>query len=590
MGTLNVFLKKIELVLADGLDIYEQLLMIDCDKNLMEYQAELAAFSIPFSYLIEDSDFSMTRYEYEYNQIHANSFFHDFLIYWQTRQKQTENPVLKFTYAKLLWEFRKELNGIVIEDVMKDIVSSAIEISKANASAINLHQVMTYLSNALYIAMCSKNDNLIGPVVNRIMNYCGRTDLINHNCVWFPIFFRMLKNRKRLSLSDLEINQIVEFLESVMSVLFYPQDIIRIAEVLAAYYMQNKDRESVYKILDWAHDCTGNTITSGIVMSGIYTHLHDLAQKYAYRDLVTRILKKMDHIGQMIIGEMQLHKIEYPKNVQDAIKSWRNTIKASIPELINNHGFIQVLIDLSLIKIPNIRDLYTNQRRPRTLFESIGISECYVDNDGIPITTNMIQIDETAKMIKWFIHDYFRFEISNFTFIMHELFSHYSGSRQDILELVQNSTILTEETKEVIRNGISEFFEDNYTAAVHLLVPQFEDILRNIISSLGGIIRKKNHFTGGYDHINLDEALNSEDIKRVLNDSTILYMKSILSHRQGLNLRNNLCHGLIKICDYSTSVIVIQIMLLLIVLDINIKTNGANACDNQHVKVGDSNE
>lgn len=590
MDLFNNLLVEIESELLDGLGIYEKLLMIDCDKSLMEYQDELAAFSIPFSYLIEDSDFSMTKYEYEYNQIIANSFFHDFLNYWQTRQKQTESPLMRFTYAKLLWEFRKELNGIVIEDVMKDIVSSAIEISKANASAINLHQVMTYLSNALYIAMCSKNDNLIGPVVNRIMNYCGRTDLINHNCVWFPIFFRMLKNRKRLSLSDLEINQIVEFLESVMSVLFYPQDIIRIAEVLAAYYMQNKDRESVYKILDWAHDCTGNTITSGIVMSGIYTHLHDLAQKYAYRDLVTRILKKMDHIGQMIIGEMQLHKIEYPKNVQDAIKSWRNTIKASIPELINNHGFIQVLIDLSLIKIPNIRDLYTNQRRPRTLFESIGISECYVDNDGIPITTNMIQIDETAKMIKWFIHDYFRFEISNFTFIMHELFSHYSGSRQDILELVQNSTILTEETKEVIRNGISEFFEDNYTAAVHLLVPQFEDILRNIISSLGGITRKKNHFTGGYDRINLDEALNSEDIKRVLNDSTIIYMKSILSHRQGLNLRNNLCHGLIKTCDYSIAIIVIQIIVLLTVLDISFKTNGDSTCDSQHVKGGNGSE
>lgn len=590
MDTLNEFLMEIEPEFVDGLDVYEKLLMIDSDRNLMEYQAELAAFSIPFSYLIEDSDFSITRYEYEYNQILTNSFFHDFLIYWQTRLKQTKNPILKFTYAKLLWEFRKELEGVIIEDVMKDIIKSAVEISDVCSSVMNLHQVMTYLSNALYIALCTKKDKLIRDVVDQVMIYCGRTDLINHNCTWFPVFFRLLKNRRSLSLSDLEINQIVEFLESVMSVLFYPQDIIRIAEGLAAYYEQNQDRETVYKILDLAYDCTGKTITSGIGMAGIYTHLHDLAQKYAYKDLVTRIIKKMDHIGQMIKGEMQLHKIEYPKNVQDAMKSWQNTIRASIPELIKNHGFIQVLVDLSLIKIPDIRDLYTNQRRPRSILESIGVSECYVDDDGIPITTNMIQLDDTAKMIKWFIHDYFHFEISSFTFIMHELFSHYSGSKQDILELVQNSTNLTKKTKEIVSNGISVFFEGNYCAAVHLLVPQFEDILRSFISSLGGIIRKKNHFTGGYDRINLDEALNSEDIKRVFNDSTILYMKSILSHRQGLNLRNNLCHGLIKTCNYSTAIIVIQLAVLLTVLDINVKNNGDSACENKHSKSEGNND
>lgn len=412
--------------------------------------------------------------------------------------------------------------------------------------------------------------------------------LINDKCVWYPIFFRLLSNRKQLCLSEDDLKQITTFLESVISVLFYPQDIIRIAEVLASYYQSNQDRESVYKIIDLAFDCTGKTITSGIGMAGIYTHLHDLAQKYAYKDLVTRIIKKMDHIGQMIKGEMQLHKIEYPKNVQDAIESWQNTIRASIPNLIQKHGFIQVLVILSFTKIPDIRDLYTNIRNPSPILDSI--TEFNVDDDGIPITTNMVKLDDTAKMIKWFIHDYFHFEISSFTFIMHELFSHYSGSKQDILELVQNSTNLTKKTKEIVSNGISEFLEGNYSAAVHLLVPQFEDILRSIISFLGGIIRKKNHFTGGYDRINLDEALNSEDIKRVFNDSTILYMKSILSHRQGLNLRNNLCHGLIKTCNYSTAIIVIQLAVLLTALDINVKTNGDSACDNKHSKSEGNND
>lgn len=178
MDTLNEFLKEIESEFVDGLDVYEKLLKIDCDRNLMEYQAELAAFSIPFSYLIEDSNFSMTRYEYESNQILSNPFFHDFLIYWQTRQKQTENPILKFIYAKLLWEFRKEPHvSISVEDVMDDIVSSAIEISKVSGSITNLHQTMTYLSNALCIAMCSRNENLLRPVVNQIMSYCGRPEI-----------------------------------------------------------------------------------------------------------------------------------------------------------------------------------------------------------------------------------------------------------------------------------------------------------------------------------------------------------------------------------------------------------------------------
>jgi len=232
-----------------------------------------------------------------------------------------------------------------------------------------------------------------------------------------------------------------------------------------------------------------------------------------------------------------------------------------------------LFIYLLNVNTPDIEDLYMNRTCGPSIIEALGVCEYTVDEYGIPITSSLVDINETAKMIKWFISDCFRFELPNFVFLVQELFSQHPDSKKDILVLVERSTCFDTQTKFIVSKGISMFFGKEYLASIHLIVPQFEDILRKFVLALGGVVRKKNR-NGGYDLINLDQVLSSDEIKRVLSDASILYFKSILSNRQGINLRNNLCHGLIKECNCRIAIVVLQLVIMLAVIDLDITPCG----------------
>jgi lysyl-tRNA synthetase, class I len=98
----------------------------------------------------------------------------------------------------------------------------------------------------------------------------------------------------------------------------------------------------------------------------------------------------------------------------------------------------------------------------------------------------------------------------------------------------------------LLLEGVTAWFEEDWVKAVHVLVPQIELGLRGIVSSLGKPISKPHPTVPGVGvAIGMGDILYSKDIAAVLGEDLTLHFLALYADPRGLNLRNDLAHGLL---------------------------------------------
>lgn len=115
------------------------------------------------------------------------------------------------------------------------------------------------------------------------------------------------------------------------------------------------------------------------------------------------------------------------------------------------------------------------------------------------------------------------------------------------------SPVFPEETKPIIKTGLKAFFEKNYVVAIHLLIPQIENSLRNLSQLIGSPIYKP-HRQGGLLLKNFEELIRDEKIKEILGEDIVLYLRVLFTDQRGWNVRNIVCHGMAPLSAFDQPV------------------------------------
>lgn len=96
----------------------------------------------------------------------------------------------------------------------------------------------------------------------------------------------------------------------------------------------------------------------------------------------------------------------------------------------------------------------------------------------------------------------------------------------------------------ILRRGIEAYFDNDHVVAIHLLVTEIENAVRNVARLAGAPVQQLNNLDG-FDLRTLGDLLAREpQLKACLSDGIALYMESVLTDRRGWNLRNTTCHGI----------------------------------------------
>jgi hypothetical protein len=101
----------------------------------------------------------------------------------------------------------------------------------------------------------------------------------------------------------------------------------------------------------------------------------------------------------------------------------------------------------------------------------------------------------------------------------------------------------------ILDRGLEAFVQGDAVVALHLLVPCFEDTVRELARLVGPLSMRFKASTGGYQEAGLGEVLDQAELRVLVGDDLILHWRALFSDSRGLNLRNQIAHGLIVADD-----------------------------------------
>jgi hypothetical protein len=116
-------------------------------------------------------------------------------------------------------------------------------------------------------------------------------------------------------------------------------------------------------------------------------------------------------------------------------------------------------------------------------------------------------------------------------------------SASSLLDFLFACPVYSPMRRGVLEAGLAAYTHNDALAAIHILVPQVEEALRQLAILIGAPIYVPRR-GGGLHARTLDDLLRDRFISQALGVDVTTYLRALLSDLRGWNLRNNVCHGL----------------------------------------------
>ena len=96
----------------------------------------------------------------------------------------------------------------------------------------------------------------------------------------------------------------------------------------------------------------------------------------------------------------------------------------------------------------------------------------------------------------------------------------------------------------IFAKGIYEGLRGDYGVALHILVPQLENALREVLKSQGHVVATKEKGDNILQEaVTLPKILEHEEIQKVLGEELHFDLQAILTDNLGDTVRHNIAHG-----------------------------------------------
>jgi hypothetical protein len=151
-----------------------------------------------------------------------------------------------------------------------------------------------------------------------------------------------------------------------------------------------------------------------------------------------------------------------------------------------------------------------------------------------------LQRFEMFKMLMWMI----QFQGSLVIGPARERFvADHSISANGISRLLVGNPLVPDERLHLVAKGLKLGLEGDFITSLHLLVPQLENGIRNFLEQSGVAT---SHFVDSEveEEKTLGGYLSHEALKKAMGESLVFTLQFVFTEKAGVNLRNNLSHGL----------------------------------------------
>lgn len=465
--------------------------------------------------------------------------------YWNDRISECNNPLLKLRYATLVWDFQpsichKQNNG----NLYNIIVDAALDVCNGDYFK---HPVLTVNMLEWLFAFTRNREDSLAKVKTAYADFEKRHSVDGAIRYWASRFQIMLDNKKCFSEDEKE--KLVAEHEARLSRLANPGEDLPLnpwtvkaqACLLADYYTSKTEKEEVKRVLAVMeksfHDYKG--AMAGMQYAGILENIQHLYRHYNLDSEAKRMMVDVQNAYQEALAEMQPQKFEF--EIPEEVKKQADLMfgKGAERDQARWDNFTLYFIPLKNEEEKSLKELA--QKFPFRYM----MGSHFLDAKGRPMA-------EVGSLESDFDGNLALHVVENMNLKFHFL----SMAIQEMLDCeaisvdkIMNNRIIPcpifeEDRYDIIREALQCFMDEKYVLFSHLIIPQLENAICNLVEMSGMSALKISRKGKGYQLKTLDDLLRMQPVNDALTEDGAYYLRLVLTNQLGLNLRNLMCHGI----------------------------------------------
>lgn len=194
--------------------------------------------------------------------------------------------------------------------------------------------------------------------------------------------------------------------------------------------------------------------------------------------------------------------------------------------------------------VPSLEGGRRQRVRPRSIVSQIAITVPVVDDRTLaeiaPDTPEQLRYEERRALVQ---------EVAMMSgLVLSELFSRLRAERHlhsaDLLTILSASNFVETDDLPFLKTAAERYMADDRIAAIHVLVPRIEQLVRRILKAAGTEVTAMRD--GELRERPLGELLRAGEVDGTMPPELVQLLQAILSEAWGFNLRNKVAHGLLR--------------------------------------------
>jgi lysyl-tRNA synthetase class 1 len=478
------------------------------------------------------------------------------VAFWEGRARSVQNPVMRARYADLVWDLKRAItNERPSHEYAQIAIDAYLDATEKRRYTMDIDGV-GWLRRALDLSLSLNDHARTARVVATIFEFYGAVAKPQRAGVWvFP--FDALYGRKDL-LTPGQESKIIADLETMLAKTsgegspeeFDPFGAQAAAERLAQHYRRLNDSASVRRVIK------------------TYGQAFERMSKDASPMLATAwlqpVIERYEQEGlKQEAEQLQMESAEKGKNIASEMREVSVTVDIKpedVERLVQDltSGDLRTsLLRIAVYFIPKVsetRQLLEKMRTDAPLMSMIRIVR--VESDGHPSSIiGPIEEDLEGRLHKQ-LGDTISFYQPFLARTLTVLRERYSPTVVDISSFLGESPLFPAGGNDLLREGLAAYEREDFVKAIHVLVPQIEHTLRNFLTliDIPPLKTVKRH-PGIMDAKSMNDVLSDDRVRQALTEDLWRYLSVLyIDRRGGLNLRNDLAHGLAGAKAFSRSI------------------------------------
>ena len=468
----------------------------------------------------------------------------DTVLYWETRAQQATNPLLKARYCGLVWDFKKRVcNDSYPNWLFDTYIQSLLDVANGDYEP---HDVITVNVLERLSNLAGNNPKYVEQVKAAFVRFDNeRTGDDNAARLWGALLGFIIRHKgaftakEEATLTNKHEARLKRLSREGNS---NPWAAKEQATILADYYKSRQKDDDVKRVLNVMEGAFRSNKKNMSPMQWM-GNLEQIAGEYATYGLQEerlRLMKEIEVAGNNALSEMtpKQFTFEYPKEALEQLnkmltegsfdEQYEKFILYFTPNLQEESKQLKILSERYPFAYMMSTQLMDSQGRPSSVIGGIDtdfegqlilhISKG-IQLKSIPLNSAIRALQESGTL-----------KIA------------YLMNRAEKCPIIDNSRL------EIIRQSMIMYEAGNFITMCHLLVPQIEDAFRKLVDLSGeAIIRPmaNRNKKVGYTQRILDDILRDDVVRETFGEDMAFYFRLLLTDQRGMNIRNNLCHGLV---------------------------------------------